>query len=205
MIIDEGIWQEMNLILNKVEKWKGITVHSPTPGSFVLNGYLNTRDEFKELSDYVNLNFAYLEKLQNRVIVEEDLIDKTSSALFTQGFVDVILQVRNGEVTLTGFIPASKSKEFTLLANSFEKMNGIRSVKNFVVELNNSNLSIINLTQNYRISGSSFHDNAPVNVIINGRILTKGDNLDGMTITEIERQTVFLEKDGVKYKIDYNN
>jgi type III secretion system YscD/HrpQ family protein len=204
-VIDDGVWQEMNLILYKVEKWKGISAHASEPGEFVINGYLKTREELEELDNYINLNFAFLDRLKNNVVVEEDIIDKTSSSLFTNGFVDVILQVNNGEVTLTGFIPASKQNQYKKVIQSFDKIHGVRGVKNFVVELEKTNFSVINISDNYNVTGSSFHDNAPVNVIINGKILTKGDAIDGMKIIDIERRTVYLEKDGVKYKIDYNN
>jgi hypothetical protein len=41
-------------------------------------------------------------------------------------------------------------------------------------------------------------------VVINGRILSLGENLDGMTITNIMPTMVLLEKDGLKFRINYN-
>jgi hypothetical protein len=40
--------------------------------------------------------------------------------------------------------------------------------------------------------------------LINGKILGPGDQLDGMNVTAINPSSVYLEKDGMKYKIDYN-
>jgi hypothetical protein len=40
--------------------------------------------------------------------------------------------------------------------------------------------------------------------VINGKILSLGDNLDGMVITAISPTAVLLEKDGLKFKINYN-
>jgi hypothetical protein len=41
-------------------------------------------------------------------------------------------------------------------------------------------------------------------VVINGKILSVGSDLEGMTITKMENNSVFLEKDGIKYRINYN-
>ena len=40
-------------------------------------------------------------------------------------------------------------------------------------------------------------------VVVNGRILSEGDNLDGMDVTKITPNTIFLERDDKKYRIDY--
>jgi hypothetical protein len=43
-----------------------------------------------------------------------------------------------------------------------------------------------------------------MHVVINGRILRKGDSLDGMLITTIQSNVIYLEKGGVKYRIDFS-
>jgi hypothetical protein len=40
-------------------------------------------------------------------------------------------------------------------------------------------------------------------VILNGKIYTIGDLVEGMTLTAIEPTTILLEKDGLRYRIDY--
>ena len=52
--------------------------------------------------------------------------------------------------------------------------------------------------------GFSKRDDESHYVVINGKILTLGDVLDGMTIMNIETTMVLLEKDGLKFKINYN-
>ena len=53
--------------------------------------------------------------------------------------------------------------------------------------------------------GSSIKDGKEAFVLINGKILSAGKMLDGMSITGITTKEIFLEKDGVKYKIDFNS
>ncbi|MCE5294003.1 MAG: hypothetical protein LLF94_05260, partial [Chlamydiales bacterium] len=63
--------------------------------------------------------------------------------------------------------------------------------------------TLVNITDKYQISGHSLQG-SNVNIVINGRILTKGDIMDGMTITDIQTNVVYLEKDGIRYRIDFN-
>ena len=52
--------------------------------------------------------------------------------------------------------------------------------------------------------GSSRLGNMSQYVLIGGKILAVGDVLDGMILTSITPNEILLEKDGIKYKIDYN-
>ncbi len=61
----------------------------------------------------------------------------------------------------------------------------------------------INISSQYQIGGSAFHEGRGYSIVLNGRIYTMGDLVDGMQITSIEPKTILLEKDGLKYKIDY--
>jgi hypothetical protein len=62
---------------------------------------------------------------------------------------------------------------------------------------------MVNISDKYSVTGYSNFGNS-LTVVINGRILSPGDMLDGMTITSIKVNSVLLEKDGVKYRIDYS-
>ena len=58
------------------------------------------------------------------------------------------------------------------------------------------------------MTGSSLFDGRPYSVVLNsqtfnGKIFTLGDTIDGMKTTSIEPDTILLEKDGLKYKINY--
>ena len=76
-------------------------------------------------------------------------------------------------------------------------------VKNLTV-LTKPSSELIDLSGKYTVTGNSKRGKVNQYVVIGGRILSKGDSLEGMRITEIEANTIFLEKDGTKYRINYN-
>lgn len=204
IIIDEYVWQELNPVLAKNPNWKGVNIQSSTPGRFVLSGYLQTRKQSDLLNDYINANFPYLDLLEKRVIVEEDVVNSVTGALQKQGIRDVSVQMSNGELTLTGGVPGPKIKDYNGMLAGFKEIPGVRSVKNQVTELA-PEASMINLSDKYEVTGFSNQGSVNSSVLVNGKILWRGDILDGMTITSIKPNTIFLEKDGVKYKIDYSS
>lgn len=204
VIIDEGVWREINQVLSQNPNWKGISIHSPTPGHFVISGYLKSRKQAEQLWDYISTNFPYLDLLEKRVIVEEDVVTAIGSELQNHGFKDVSTQINEGEVTLSGNIQAGKMSDFNKALTAIKDIPGVRSIRNFVAELAPEQ-SMINISDKYEITGVSHQGSVNTNVIINGRILTRGDILDGMTITSIKPNAVFLEKEGVKYRIDYGH
>ena len=108
VVIDEYVWQEANQIINKNPNWKGINIYASAPGKFILTGYLQTRKQAEQLSDYITANFPYLDLLEKRVIVEEDIVSSVSSVLQSMGFRDIVAQLTNGELTLTGVIARGK-------------------------------------------------------------------------------------------------
>ncbi|MBN68746.1 MAG: EscD/YscD/HrpQ family type III secretion system inner membrane ring protein, partial [Gimesia sp.] len=69
VIVDELVWQEMNVVLAKNPDWRSITLLAPSPGHFVVTGYLKTASQAHALQDYLNLNFPLIGQLQNRVAV----------------------------------------------------------------------------------------------------------------------------------------
>ena len=82
-------------------------------------------------------------------------------------------------------------------------LRGIRIVKNFVVFTTNDT-SRIDLSSQYKISGYSKKDDENMFIVINGKILSVGESIDGMKITGILPSMVLLEKDGLKFRINYN-
>ncbi len=203
VVVDEYVWQEANQIINKNPNWKGINIYASAPGKFILTGYLQTRKQAEQLSDYITANFNYLDLLEKRVIVEEDIVSSVSSILQSMGFRDIVAQLTNGELTLTGVIAKGKQQDFDSVLNEIKKVPGIRNVKNFVTEVA-PEATMINITDKYEVTGYSRTGAGSVNVVINGKILSKGDSLDGMFITEIRPNAVLLEKDNVQYRIDFN-
>ncbi len=203
VVIDEFAWREINPTLNRNPSWRSVSIQSPAPGKFVLSGYLQTRKESEQLWDYVSNNFPYINLLDKKIVVEEDVISNVNSLLLHEGFKDVTVQMSEGEITLTGFIPTGKQPVLAKLVTDFKDIPGIRGVKSYVTELAGDQ-SMINLTDKYEVTGYSHQGKGNLSVVINGRILIRGDVLDGMLITSIKPNVIFLEKDGVKYRIDYN-
>lgn len=207
VVNDQAVWQEMNILLSKHADFKGVSLHAPNPGEFVLSGYLQTEKQAANLIDYMNIHFNYLSKLQNKVVVEQQVLEEVTSRLMQRGFAAVNISFTNGELVLTGYVSSTQTYDFDNLLAEFENIPGVRSLKNFVVSVSPEQ-GVADLNKRYpgrfRVTGYSKHGDVNVNVVINGRILTRGDQLDGMTITSIQPHTIFLEKDGLKYKIDYN-
>ncbi len=203
VVVDEYVWQNMNALLATNPDWKGISIHSPVPGRFVMRGYLQSLDQSQSLADYMNRQFPYLDLLDNQVVIEGNLNTQIEGMLVEKGYNGVSFQLSNGELVLSGRIDDKQGPAFSQLVDAFKALRGIRMVKNFVV-LSTIDSSRVDLSDKYRITGASKKDGVSYSVVVNGKILGKGDLLDGMLITSIEPNIVFLEKDGSKFKINYN-
>jgi type III secretion system YscD/HrpQ family protein len=203
IVVDELVWQNMNALIATNPNWEGISIHSPTPGKFVARGYVQTIANYENLNDFLNLNFPYLDKLDNQVVVESNLQMAINGLLMQQGFSNVQFQLAQGDVVLSGKIPETQNEQFEALQKRLRHLPGIRSVKNFVV-LSTQDMSRVDLSNQYQVTGFSKSDHDNFYVVINGRIIGTGDNLDGMIVTQVNQQNVFLEKDGLKFLINYN-
>ncbi|MFV0341056.1 MAG: EscD/YscD/HrpQ family type III secretion system inner membrane ring protein, partial [Parachlamydiaceae bacterium] len=106
------------------------------------------------------------------------------------------------ELSISGGIPSGKQEIYKKLTEEFKAIPGVRYVRSQVNSLAES-ASMVNISDRYEVSGFS-QIGRTINVVVNGRIVAKGDVLDGMVITEIAPGTVYLEKDGVKYRIDFS-
>jgi type III secretion system YscD/HrpQ family protein len=202
VIIDEYAWQEINSVLSRNPAWRGITIHSPSAGYFVVSGYLQTRKQAEQLSDQISVNFPYVDLLENKVIVEEDVTSQLNLMLQQHNLRHITAQMANGEVTFSGDIPADKVNDFSKVYEQAKTIPGVRLVRS-LVKTNAPEMGIINISDIYQVTGQS-RLGEKYTVVINGRIVSEGDLLDGMVITSITPQTIFLEKDGNKYRIDYN-
>lgn len=205
LIIDEYVLKENNQILSKNPAWSGISLRSTSPGRFVITGYLKKRADFELLKDFLAQDFRYLDRLDNRVIVEESVVSNVRQLLEQAGLHKVTVHMSNGDLSLEGTIPPNGSAALDHVIEQVKKQTGIRTVNNFIsTSAAAARQPFIDLTSTYEVKGSATAHGKDVSVFINGRILIRGDYLDGMLITDIQRNTVFLEKDGVKYRIEYN-
>lgn len=203
VIIDELVWEGTNAIVSKNPNWRGVNLTSIVPGHFVLRGYVQTLDEATKLAEYINLNFPYLDKLDNQVVVENTLEAQIQSLLLEKHLLNVTFQFSNGELILAGRVGSNHESDFNEAIKMLKKVKGVRMVKNFVI-ITSPTSDVINITSKYKVTGSSKLGNVSQYVVINGKILSSGDTLDGMKITSLEENSIFLEKDGIKYLINYN-
>lgn len=203
IVVDENIWQETNQIMAKNLNWKGVSIHSPVAGRFVITGYVSTRKQAEALSEYLGQNFPYIDLLEQKFIIEEDILNKVGVMLKEKGFSVVTSKFNNGEVVLTGDIPYGERPAITTIANDIKKVEGVRDVKVYVTELPPSD-TLVNISSQYHVTGSLAQGNGKMSVIVNGQIYSEGDSLDGKLITKISDSMVMLENGGVKYRIDYS-
>lgn len=202
VVIDEGVWKSMNDVISQTAAWRGVNIHSPAPGKFVATGYLPTADQGTQFSEYLTVNFPYLDRLDNQVIVEETLNTQLQALITAQNLGAVTFQLSNGNLILSGRYSEAMDRHYHELLKELNRVKGIASVKNFAVATS-PNQAGIDLTQNYQVTGTSLYDGKGYAIVMNGRIYTLGDQVDGMRITTIDPSTILLEKDGLKYKIDY--
>lgn len=203
VVIDELVWQSMNNLLSTNPDWVAVSMYAPKPGAFVLRGYVDTLEESEALRDYVNVNFDYLDRLTNRVVIEQNLKTEMQAMLVEGGLSGVSFELSNGEVVFTGRVDEREKKTLDMLIEAFSGLPGVRLVKNFVA-VTTGDTSRIDISSDFRITGYSKRDDKDFFVVINGRILGTGDVLDGMKITNIKPKVVLLEKEGVKFRIDFN-
>lgn len=201
IIIDEGVWKEVNSLLANNPEWKGINIHSPAAGQFVLSGELQTRKQADRLTSYLGLNFPYLDLLKSQIVIDEDVINQVQLWLQEGKISDVKTTISNGAVQLSGSIQPEREKELVDIIDKIKQIQGVRIVNNNV-EAKTVETGINNLTGHYSITGKSRIGNK-YKVIIQGRILSEGDDLDGMTITQISPNQVNLEKGKDRFRIDY--
>ncbi|MCH9614291.1 MAG: hypothetical protein SP1CHLAM54_17510 [Chlamydiia bacterium] len=203
VIIDELVWENFNALLMKNPKWRSVSVSSISPGKFILRGFVASNDEAIKLDDYITVNFPFLEHLNNDVIVEKTLEDEVQTYLLERGFVNVTFQLAGGEVILAGRVSKKDERKFNDMIATLSKAKGVRTVKSFVIFVNASS-AVMDLSGKYKVTGTSKFGNIDQYVVVNGKILSRGDTLDGMMITKIMQNTVYLEKDGLKFRINYN-
>lgn len=202
VVIDELVAKTMNDIIATNAAWKGVSIQVPEAGKFAAIGYIQTNANGVALTEYLSVNFPYLDRLQNQVVIEENLNTELQGILTASGFGAVTFQLANGSVILSGVYSEKMESEYKSFMKHINAIPGIHSVKNFAVATH-PNAAGIDLTSQYQVTGSSMFDGHGYSVVLNGKIYTLGDMVDGMKITNIEPRTILLEKDGLKYKIDY--
>lgn len=202
IVIDEFVWQETNQVLNKNPNWRTITLQSPSAGQFILTGTLATTKQADQLYEYITANFPYLDRLEKHVVIEEDVINAVKNDFEKVGIVNTQVVFRSGELVVSGGVPSAKRDEFNSIIEEVKKIPGVRDVRVQISSLAPEQ-SMVNISDRYEVTGFSRIGNN-ISVVVNGRIVAKGDIIDGMAIKEISPGTIFLEKDNVNYRIDFS-
>src|SRR3990167_142941 len=202
VVIDEGVWRMMNDVISNNPDWRGVSIHSPKAGKFVVSGYIKTPNESMQLYEYLTVNFPYLDRLENNVVIEENLNAQLQALIKQENLGAITFQLSNGTVALSGQYPQTMKEQMNHLIKEINKIKGVTSLKNFATALHPDRVGI-DISKDFEVSGSSTFDGRGFSVVLNGKIYTLGDVVEGMTITSIETNTILLEKDGLRYKIDY--
>lgn len=203
IVIDEGVAKSMNDVLNAHTGWQGVAIMPSEPGRFIAYGYVKTSAEAGQIDEYLTVNFPYVDLLQNQIVVEDLLYMQIASMLRSGGFGALTAQMTNGNLLLGGTYPATHEAELNQLITEINKLHGVHSVRNFAVAASGQYISG-DLSQQYAVTGTSMHDDRGYSAVINGRIYTLGQSLNGMEIISIQSNEILLEKDGLKYRISYN-
>lgn len=202
IIIDERVVENFNALLLKNPAWRRVTIMYTQVGRFLLRGYVETPEQLQELSDYIRRNFSYLDRLDNNVVAERTLNAQIQALIKEKDLINVAFELKGGELILGGTVNEKEEEIIEELVQKISELNGITQVKNLVVFT--AGTSRVDLSSRYQITGTSMFGDVNQYVMINGKILGSGDYLDSMMITEITKKEVLLERDGIKYRINYN-
>lgn len=203
IIVDEGVWKDFNATLMSLGEFKSVSLHANEPGKFLVEGYVKTAEEYQKLSDYINTNFPYVNRLENRVVIDQLLQVEIATNLIKNNFPSVTFELISGELVLAGRYNEAKSKAYEDLMSAFKKTQGITSIKNLAIPSSEA-MARVDLSEKYKISGVAAIDGKNISIVANGKIVTIGDQLDGMIVTLISSNSIFLEKDDILYKINYS-
>jgi type III secretion system YscD/HrpQ family protein len=203
VIIDELVAQNINDLLSSNPDWQNIAIYPVAPGRFEVRGYVKTLAQAEELSEELNRNFPYLDRLEHKEVVESNLIAEMQVLLIEKELTAVTFQLSNGELVLQGAVEEREQGTLEKVLDQMKATSGIRSVKNYVIS-SSLESARTDLSNQYQVTGFSKTDNEEIYVLIDGKILGLGDLLDGMLITAIQPEVIFLEKGRLKFKINYN-
>ncbi len=202
IIIDELVWKNMNDILENLSGFRSVSIRSLKAGEFVVQGYVETVNDAQKLSDFLNANFPYLEKLKNEVVIESILKIDIGSQIIFHGLSNISFELASGELILAGRYSSDETGQMHKLVKYLKNKKGIHSIKNIAIETT-PDMARIDISKDYPVAGLIEKDDEEFSIVIQNKILNIGDYIDGMRLTEIKAHMIYLEKDGLKYKINY--
>ena len=111
VVVDEFVWENMNALLMTNPNWIGVSIYSPTPGKFVLRGYLQTLEQVQR-SATTSMSISPISTLENQVVDRDELADADPEHAVEKGFSGVTFQLSNGELVLAGRVDQKQSNPF---------------------------------------------------------------------------------------------
>lgn len=203
LVVDDSLCREFNQILKN--SWPQISLASQEPGKFVLKGLFSTQGQMDKLTQYLNLHFPYSEQLKSDILVVDTTTEQINRKLEEIAPGEMVAQFTGRQLLIVGTLPADKKESFDRYLVDLKGLPGISNVQNMTTlrSANQNEESAIDLSNRYKVTGSTTRSNVNVSIAINGRILQRGDLLDGMTIISIQADKVLLQRDSARYKINY--
>lgn len=205
LVIDDSLCREFNQILKK--DWPDITLTSSLPGKFTLEGEFQKQEQMDKLKSYLALNFPYPDSVQSDVLVIDTLTEQINLKLQQIAPGELICQFQDRNLVIAGSLPANQETVLENYIAELQKIPGIGQVRNATISrsLGEDDASAIDITSRYNVTGSTSRSSVNVAVVVNGRILQRGDLLDQMTITSIRSDSIILLRNGIRYRIRYSN
>ena len=211
VVVDEHITTAANKVLAETSIFDGVSIFSPQPGCYVVQGYLASDDAARALNDYILTSFPYPDKLTQRIYIESELLKAVAQVLYNHGLAKLSPRILLGHVTITGGYTEEKAAALKKALSDIEELAGIRTVKNMSIVRQRSlkadgspiilDDDTIDISNQYLLNGVALQNDKPYNAVINGRIFMINDIVDGMTIVDITRHSVILEKESNNYVI----
>jgi len=202
VVIDEYVNKAINDILSENGAFRGVTIQSPSPGKFVVIGYLETNEVATQLNEYLAINFPYPERIETQIVIGSILNTELQAIFVSKGFGSLTFQYSSGDLIISGNYSKNTENAFKALLKEVQKVKGVSKIKNYALPTA-SNMAATDISQRFQVTGASQAEGKGYSVVLNNKIYMVGDVVEGMTITEIDLSTILLEKDGIKYKISY--
>ena len=205
IVVNERIGLEINELLGGNPQWEYVNININQPGQIEIYGYVTTKKDYDFLTSNIN-NVDFSCKIVNNVTIEEKTDALISTLIQKYQLHNVIAYTYAwGEITIIGSIAEQQKSVLEKLISSLYEIKGIKIVENITTILQEDITSIRDISHIYKITGHILHTTKGQIVIINGKMYTVGDILDGMTISEINSNQVFLEKNKKKFCIYKKN
>jgi len=127
------IIKEFNDSLNEEDTFRSVFLLANKPGNYVLDGYVQSANNYSLLTSFVNSNFPFLDKLSNKVIITQVLQVQIATLLSKNGFSSLSFEMISGKLVLAGRYNKKQESSYKDLMENLLKTPGIHSIKNLAI------------------------------------------------------------------------